>query len=82
MTTESHTNGSFYEAIGPTLVMAQCFAIMPVIGVKGTSPSKLNFKWKNLRTIYSVVACVLLFSYLLLTISIAFEGSIQVGELG
>lgn len=51
-------NGSFQEATGSIIAMAQCFAIMPVVGVKSKSASKLQFKWISIRTIYSFITFV------------------------
>lgn len=47
--------GSFQEAIGPTLALAQYFGVMPVVGVKSKSAAHLEFKWKSFRTIYSFI---------------------------
>lgn len=33
------------------LVMAQLFGVMPVIGVKSDSATKLQIKWNSIRTI-------------------------------
>lgn len=49
-------NGSFHEAFSSVLVIAQCLAILPVIGVKSRSAYGLKFTWKSFRTIYSVTA--------------------------
>lgn len=56
-------NGSFHEAFGPILVIAQCFALLPVVGVKGPSSYVLRFTWKSFRTIYSVAAFGFALSY-------------------
>ncbi|XP_055373552.1 uncharacterized protein LOC129606930 [Condylostylus longicornis] len=55
-------NGSFYEAIGPVLIFAQCFALMPVAGIREKSAAHLSFSWKNFRTIYSITYffCILI----------------------
>lgn len=56
-------NGSFHEAFGPVLVIAQCFALLPVVGIKGSSSYGLRFTWKSFRTIYSVAAFCFALSY-------------------
>lgn len=38
------SEGNFMEAIAPVLVMAQCFAIMPVVGVNGATASEFHGK--------------------------------------
>lgn len=70
--TEFVYNGSFQEAIGPTLAFGQFFSVMPVVGVKTNSASKLKFKWDSCRTIYSVIMFVLLTFYASLTLFITF----------
>ncbi|KAJ6635417.1 Gustatory receptor for sugar taste 64f, partial [Pseudolycoriella hygida] len=53
-------NGSFYEAIGSILALAQFFAIMPVRGVRLKSAKDLSFTWRSYRTIYSCVVFVMM----------------------
>uniref|UniRef100_A0A1I8QER6 Gustatory receptor n=1 Tax=Stomoxys calcitrans TaxID=35570 RepID=A0A1I8QER6_STOCA len=48
-------NGSFHEAIGPVLVIAQCFCLMPVRGIRSHSAKGLNFRWLSFRTAYCLV---------------------------
>lgn len=38
--------------------MAQLFGVMPVIGVKSDSVTKLRFKWNSLTTIYSFIVFI------------------------
>lgn len=61
-------NGSFHEAVGSILAIAQFFGVMPVIGVKSDCTSKLQFKWQSRRTMYSIIAFVLLACYAGLTV--------------
>ncbi|XP_055326853.1 gustatory receptor for sugar taste 64f-like [Sitodiplosis mosellana] len=49
-------NGSFHQAFGSVLVLAQSLGVLPVIGIKGSSAFELRFTWKSFRTIYSVTA--------------------------
>lgn len=37
------------------MVLAQCFGILPVIGVRQSNPHKLKFKWNSFRVLFSVV---------------------------
>lgn len=37
------------------LTLAQCFATMPVQGIKGKSAKDLHFTWKSFRTFYCFV---------------------------
>lgn len=70
-------DGSFQEAIGPILVIAQCFGVMPVVGVKSRLASELRFKWNSLRTIYSYIAFLLTFIYAAITLWITFSKEIH-----
>lgn len=75
-------NGSFQEAIAPILIMAQCFAVMPVIGVKSGSASKMYFKWLSFRTLYSIVVCIAIALLTGCTIGAAFRKNIQFESIG
>ncbi|XP_067643400.1 gustatory receptor for sugar taste 64e isoform X3 [Eurosta solidaginis] len=69
-----HT-GSFLEAIGPVLVLAQCFALMPVCGVLSKSASQLYFSWKSIRVWYAVIVISCMGPASLLAITVAFKSS-------
>lgn len=47
--------GSFHEAIGPVVFVAQFFGVLPVDGVNSGEISGLRFRWKSIKTIYSLV---------------------------
>ncbi|XP_049771842.1 gustatory receptor for sugar taste 64e-like [Schistocerca cancellata] len=49
---------SFHRAVSWVLAMAQCFAIMPVHGVRDPSPHSLRFQWTSLRVIYAMFSLV------------------------
>ncbi|XP_049771840.1 gustatory receptor for sugar taste 64e-like [Schistocerca cancellata] len=49
---------SFHRAVSWVLAMAQCFAIMPVHGVRAPSPHSLRFQWTSLRVIYAMFSLV------------------------
>jgi hypothetical protein len=55
-----HSNILFFPS--PTvLVIAQCFGLMPVIGITQPTPNKLKFQWRCLRSLYTVLyvlACI------------------------
>lgn len=51
--------GSFHEAIGPVLRVAQVFGLMPIDGVMSRDISNLNYKWKSLKTAYSLTFLIL-----------------------
>lgn len=59
----SLASGSFHEAIGTILAMAQFFGVMPVIGVKSKFVSSLRYKQSAWRTILSVICFALLIGY-------------------
>ncbi|KAH8329872.1 hypothetical protein KR067_006110, partial [Drosophila pandora] len=45
--------GSFHEAVAPVLAVAQCFCLMPVLGIGGSSVRSLHFTRKSWRFWYS-----------------------------
>ncbi|XP_043065989.2 gustatory receptor 5a for trehalose [Drosophila bipectinata] len=45
--------GSFHEAVAPVLTVAQCFCLMPVLGIGGSSVRSLHFTRKSWRFWYS-----------------------------
>jgi len=49
---------SFHCAIGPILAMAQLFGILPVSGIRRSSPLQLKFMRFSLRTAYSVLIII------------------------
>lgn len=55
--------GSFHEAVGSVLALAQLFAVMPVVGIKSDRASELAFKWTSIRTIYGIIMLLLLIGY-------------------
>jgi gustatory receptor len=51
--------GSFHEAIGPVLRVAQVFGLFSVDGVMSKDVSNIEFKWRSFKTIYSMLFLVL-----------------------
>lgn len=75
-------NGSFLEAFSSVLVMAQCMALLPVIGIKDGSAFALRFTWKSFRTIYSVTAFCFAASYTIFAICITLTKPITFNSIG
>ncbi|EDW79897.2 uncharacterized protein Dwil_GK17771 [Drosophila willistoni] len=48
-------DGTFHEAVGRVLLIAQFFAMMPVYGVTSKRPSNLQFSWRYLRTCWCLI---------------------------
>ncbi|XP_046734696.1 gustatory receptor for sugar taste 64f-like [Diprion similis] len=46
----------FHLAIGPILLMAQCFAVLPVSGVRSPDSSYLKFTWKSPKILYFIIS--------------------------
>lgn len=69
--------GSFHDAVGPVLKFAQVFGVMPVDNVTSKDISNINFKWKSLKTIYSLTFLVLGTTESLLCLRIAFKKGIS-----
>lgn len=62
--------------------MAQLFGLMPVIGVKSNSVTKLRFKWNSIRTIYSFIVFIGLVFFDALTIRLALRSEIRFDMIG
>lgn len=75
-------NGSFHEAIGSVLVIAQCFGVMPVCGVKCDSAEQLRFEWQSVRAVYSAIAFVGVVWYMGLTIWNTANQDIDFSQIG
>ena len=55
LTVKVELRGSFHDAIGLILMVAQFFALMPVDEVNAKDISNINFRWNSLKTIYSLI---------------------------
>lgn len=75
-------NGSFHEAFSSVLVLAQCLAILPVVGIKSGSTHGLRFTWKSFRTIYSLTAFVFAASYTVFATCITLTKKITFNSIG
>ncbi|XP_033242684.1 gustatory receptor for sugar taste 64f isoform X1 [Drosophila miranda] len=49
------SEGSFHQAVGRVLLVAEFFAMMPVKGVTAKHPGDLSFSWRNVRTCFCLV---------------------------
>lgn len=54
--TTNDEKSSFFRAMGPILIMSQCFGLMPVNGIRGRDVTYIHFKWLSLKLMYSVIA--------------------------
>lgn len=75
-------NGSFHEAFSSVLVVAQCLAMLPVIGVKSTSAYGLRFTWKSYRTVYSLTAFAFAAAYTIFTIALTLTKPVTFNSIG
>lgn len=50
----SNNDDSLHGAIYPLLFIAQIFGLMPISGIKSSSTTALEFKWKSFRTFYTL----------------------------
>lgn len=70
-------DGSFQEAIGSILALAQYFGVMPVVGIKSNSAAQLRFQWKSFRTIYSLIVLFFGLIYAGITVWVTFTNEIE-----
>ncbi|KAH8420201.1 hypothetical protein KR009_007148 [Drosophila setifemur] len=47
--------GTFHEAVAPVLALAQCFCVMPVLGIGSSSSGGLRFSRRSWRFWYSIL---------------------------
>ncbi|EDW62286.2 uncharacterized protein Dvir_GJ16715 [Drosophila virilis] len=75
----SHSpDGSFHQAVAPVLVLAQCFSLMPVRGVRAASAQGLYFSRHSWRTWYSLAYICCTSVDTLFTINLAVHGTLDV----
>ncbi|XP_054085608.1 gustatory receptor 5a for trehalose-like [Zeugodacus cucurbitae] len=74
-------NGSFHEAVGPVLVIAQYFALMPVRGILASTPKGLSFSWISFRTCYCLVYTLLTCASTGLTLNMTLRGALDVNSI-
>nr|AUD08731.1 gustatory receptor 11 [Nilaparvata lugens] len=53
-----HTPDELHVALRPVLVLAQCFALMPLYGVSSPHPKHLRFQWFSIRVLYTCALVV------------------------
>lgn len=73
------THASFVSVI----ILAQCFGMFPVSGVKKQDHSHLNFKWRSFKVLFSLVVICLLFincGFQVYTICVSDSRFISFGE--
>lgn len=75
-------NGSFHEALSSMLVIAQCFAMLPVNGLKKSSAYELRFSWQSIRTIYSITAFGFAASYTIFATCITLTKPVTFNSFG
>lgn len=49
---------SFHCAIGSILRLAQIFGLLPVSGIRSSSPLNLRFFWSSIVTIYALLVLI------------------------
>lgn len=50
----NQSDDSFVFAIAPVSTFLQFFALMPVCGISHGDSRRLEFKWRSMRTLYSI----------------------------
>lgn len=44
-----------HQTLAPVLILSQCFGLIPVYGITGSTPSNLNFKWMSLKVLHTFI---------------------------
>lgn len=79
---KSYSEGNFQKIIWPILLIGQIFGVMPVIGIKSRSSSRLHFKWISWRTFYSLFVVIVLATYTLVIIWKLFGKHVDFSSFG
>ncbi|XP_070501249.1 gustatory receptor for sugar taste 64f-like [Chironomus tepperi] len=74
-------DGTFHEAVGSILAVAQLFGIMPVYGIKEKNPSQLRFKIFSFRFLFSIIYIVGCMLSLSLTVHWIATSKLEFGKL-
>lgn len=74
-------NGTFHEAVGFMLSVAQLFGIMPVSGIRGKSPKTLKFKKFSIRFLLSIIFSIGLTWLLSLEIVWLYRSKMEFGKV-
>lgn len=64
--------GSFQEATGKILAVAQFCGIMPVIGVTSSTASNLRFEWTAYRTIHFFISSIVVTGWAIMCFAVLF----------
>lgn len=52
---EEDQNPSFHQSVGPALAYGQFFGLLPVDGVLEKDENRVEFRWRSIKTIYSMI---------------------------
>src|SRR5690349_6073838 len=74
-------NGSFHEAVGVLLGIAQLFGLMPVSGVRDKSPNNLKFRKFSIRFVFCIALCICLLWISVLDIIWIYSSGLIFGKL-
>lgn len=74
-------NGTFHEAVGTILAVAQLFGVMPVQGVKAKIPSKLKFNKCSFRFLLCILYTISLLWITFLDIRWIAKTKLEFGKL-
>ncbi|KAK3912602.1 Gustatory receptor for sugar taste 64f [Frankliniella fusca] len=79
---------SFHGAMCPALMVAQCFALLPVDGISRTHPGVPQFRWLSFRVFYTIAVFLgtgvvaLLAAYRMMSSGLSFNSSVTVVFFG
>jgi Trehalose receptor len=74
-------NGTFHEAVGLVLTIAQFFGIMPVSGVRENLPQNVKFRKFSFRFIWSLTLIIGLVTMLVLEALWLFDSQVEFGKI-
>lgn len=75
------SEGNFHTAIGPFLILAQCFGIMPLNNVTSNNPLDLKFTWKSFKFFYAIFVTICMLFQTISTIIWTFSHRVEFDKI-
>lgn len=64
------------------MVMAACFAVMPVMNLNAKNPEDLYYSWKSFRNFYSIANMLLIFAFTIIVVMWSISTRLQFDNIG
>lgn len=78
---KSYVDGTFFLQ-KLVLILAQCFGVMPLMGITAKSPKQLKFTWFNFRMLHSAIVMFAQLTHAFYSLRWAVHNKVNVSVLG